>query len=87
MRGAGSRCGGHALRVASRYRRGRWVLGSLFGVVFLALQVPVKKDNGKTAMVPAFQSLETIAGEVVAVVFRCLLYLFKCMKSIAGMKS
>ncbi|CAM0873972.1 unnamed protein product [Alopecurus aequalis] len=27
-------------------------------------QVPVKKDNGKTAMVPAFQSLETIAGEV-----------------------
>jgi hypothetical protein len=33
------------------------------------LQVPVKKDNGKTAMVPAFQSLETIAGEVVPVVF------------------
>ncbi|KAL6654248.1 hypothetical protein ACP70R_007713 [Stipagrostis hirtigluma subsp. patula] len=27
-------------------------------------QVPIKKDNGKTAMVPAFQSLETIAGEV-----------------------
>jgi hypothetical protein len=33
------------------------------------LQVPVKKDNGKTAMVPAFQSLETIAGEVLPVVF------------------
>ena len=29
------------------------------------VQVPIKKDNGKTAMVPAFQSLETIAGEVV----------------------
>ncbi|KAF7048663.1 hypothetical protein CFC21_061476 [Triticum aestivum] len=27
-------------------------------------QVAVKKDNGKTTMVPAFQSLETIAGEV-----------------------
>jgi vacuolar protein sorting-associated protein 26 len=28
------------------------------------LQVAIKKDNGKTLMVPAFQSLETIAGEV-----------------------
>ncbi|KAL5204926.1 hypothetical protein ABZP36_009797 [Zizania latifolia] len=27
-------------------------------------QVAFKKDNGKTAMVPAFQSLETISGEV-----------------------
>ncbi|BAF28675.1 vacuolar protein sorting-associated protein 26A [Oryza sativa Japonica Group] len=27
-------------------------------------QVAIKKDNGKTLMVPAFQSLETIAGEV-----------------------
>lgn len=32
-------------------------------------QVAFKKDNGKTAMVPAFQSLETIAGEVLTVVF------------------
>lgn len=27
-------------------------------------QVSVKKDNGKTTMVPVFQSLETISGEV-----------------------
>uniref|UniRef100_A0A804MUK5 Vacuolar protein sorting-associated protein 26A n=1 Tax=Zea mays TaxID=4577 RepID=A0A804MUK5_MAIZE len=27
-------------------------------------QVQIKKDNGKTVMVPAFQTLETIAGEV-----------------------
>ncbi|OEL12788.1 Vacuolar protein sorting-associated protein 26A, partial [Dichanthelium oligosanthes] len=27
-------------------------------------QVAIKKDNGKTAMVPSFQSLDTIAGEV-----------------------
>jgi hypothetical protein len=31
------------------------------------LQVQIKKDNGKTVMVPAFQTLETIAGEVVLV--------------------
>jgi hypothetical protein len=27
-------------------------------------QVSVKKDNGKTTMVPVFQSMETISGEV-----------------------
>jgi len=32
-------------------------------------QVTIKKDNGKAAMVPAFQSLDTIAGEVVPVCF------------------
>lgn len=36
------------------------------------LQVAIKKDNGKTLMVPAFQSLETIAGEVVPTL--CLLF-------------
>jgi len=30
----------------------------------LISQVSVKKDNGKTTMVPVFQSLETISGEV-----------------------
>jgi vacuolar protein sorting-associated protein 26 len=29
------------------------------------VQVQIRKDNGKTAVVPAYQSLETIAGEVV----------------------
>jgi len=42
--------------------------------------VQIKKDNGKTVMVPAFQSLETIAGEVavVTVLFLFALCLLWC---------
>jgi hypothetical protein len=37
---------------------------------FLILsQVSIKKENGKTAMVPVFQSLENISGEVLAAIF------------------
>ena len=39
------------------------------------MQVQIKKDNGKTVMVPAFQSLETIAGEVVLVPVVALFFL------------
>ena len=38
-------------------------------------QVSVKKDNGKTTMVPVFQSLETISGEVWFPCFLVLTYL------------
>ena len=45
-------------------------------------QVSVKKDNGKTTMVPVFQSLETISGEVWFPCFLVLTYLAWVMPSI-----
>ena len=51
-----------------------WLLGS-FDWILEQLQVQIKKDNGKTVMVPAFQSLETIAGEVVLVPVVALFFL------------
>jgi hypothetical protein len=41
-------------------------------------QVSIKKENGKTAMVPVFQSLENIAGEVLAAIFCISLNIFQC---------
>ena len=85
MRGPGSRCVPSAfplildvtvtaLQIIIELAAGLiyWLLGQL--------QVQIKKDNGKTIMVPAFQSLETIAGEVavVTVLFLFALCLLWC---------
>jgi hypothetical protein len=51
-----------------------WLLGS-FDWILEQLQVQIKKDNDKTVMVLAFQSLETIAGEVVLVPVVALFFL------------
>lgn len=50
------------------------------GDIFVFVQASIKKENGQTAMVPLFQSLENIVGEVLYILLKILvLFVFTAL--------